>query len=71
MSEDLQSLLEKINRDGVEKARAEAEKIIDNLYFLDIQKFGIEISNDGIHPSLKGYNDLGLKLSEIFRKEFA
>ena len=27
MSEDLQSLLEKINRDGVEKARAEAEKI--------------------------------------------
>ena len=28
MSEDLQSLLEKINRDGVEKARAEAEKII-------------------------------------------
>ena len=41
-----------------------------NLYFLDIQKFGIEISKDGIHPSLKGYNDLGLKLSEIFRKEF-
>ena len=29
MSEDLQSLLEKINRDGVEKAEAEAQKIID------------------------------------------
>jgi V/A-type H+-transporting ATPase subunit E len=29
MSEDLQSLLEKINRDGVEKAEAEAKKIID------------------------------------------
>lgn len=29
MSEDLQSLLEKINRDGVEKAEAEAGKIID------------------------------------------
>ena len=29
MSEDLQSLLEKINRDGVEKAEAEAAKIID------------------------------------------
>lgn len=28
MSEDLQSLLEKINRDGVEKAQAEAEKIL-------------------------------------------
>ena len=28
MSEDLQSLLNKINRDGVEKARAEAESII-------------------------------------------
>lgn len=28
MSEDLQSLLEKINRDGVEKARAEADKIV-------------------------------------------
>lgn len=28
MSEDLQSLLEKINRDGIEKARAEAEAII-------------------------------------------
>lgn len=28
MSEDLQSLLEKINRDGVEKARAEADRII-------------------------------------------
>lgn len=28
MSEDLQSLLEKINRDGVEKANAAAEKII-------------------------------------------
>ena len=28
MSEDLQSLLEKINREGVEKARAEADKII-------------------------------------------
>lgn len=29
MSEDLQSLLEKINRDGVEKANAESAKIID------------------------------------------
>ena len=28
--EDLQGLLEKINRDGVEKAEAEARKIIDN-----------------------------------------
>ncbi len=28
MSEDLQGLLEKINRDGVEKAQAEADKII-------------------------------------------
>ena len=28
--EDLQSLLEKINRDGVEKADAEAKKIIDD-----------------------------------------
>jgi len=28
MSEDLQSLLEKINRDGVEKARAEADRIV-------------------------------------------
>ena len=28
MSEDLQSLLEKINRDGVEKAKAEAARII-------------------------------------------
>ena len=28
MSEDLQSLLEKINREGVEKARTEADKII-------------------------------------------
>ena len=28
MSEDLQSLLEKINREGVEKARAEADKIV-------------------------------------------
>ena len=28
MSEDLQSLLEKINRDGVEKAQAESDKII-------------------------------------------
>ena len=28
MSEDLQSLLEKINREGVEKARAEADRII-------------------------------------------
>ncbi|MBO7482746.1 MAG: hypothetical protein J6U17_02520 [Kiritimatiellae bacterium] len=28
MSEDLQSLLEKINRDGVEKANAEAESIV-------------------------------------------
>lgn len=28
--EDLQSLLEKINRDGVEKAEAEAKKIIDD-----------------------------------------
>jgi len=28
MSEDLQSLLEKINRDGVEKAEAEAAKIV-------------------------------------------
>ena len=27
--EDLQSLLEKINRDGVEKAEAEAKKIVD------------------------------------------
>ena len=30
MSEDLQSLLEKINRDGVEKARAEAERIVSD-----------------------------------------
>ena len=30
MSEDLQSLLEKINREGVEKARAEADKIISD-----------------------------------------
>ena len=29
MSEDLQSLLDKINRDGVEKARKEAEKIVE------------------------------------------
>jgi V/A-type H+-transporting ATPase subunit E len=29
MSEDLQSILEKINREGVEKAEAEAKKIID------------------------------------------
>jgi V/A-type H+-transporting ATPase subunit E len=29
MSEDIQSLLEKINREGVEKAEAEAKKIID------------------------------------------
>ena len=28
MSEDLQSLLEKINREGVEKAQAEADEII-------------------------------------------
>ena len=28
MSEDLQSLLEKINRDGVEKANAAAESIV-------------------------------------------
>lgn len=28
MSEDLQSILEKINRDGIEKARAEAERIL-------------------------------------------
>ena len=28
MSEDLQSLLEKINRDGVEKAQAESDRII-------------------------------------------
>ena len=28
MSEDLQSLLEKINRDGIEKANAESEKIL-------------------------------------------
>ena len=28
MAEELQSLIEKINRDGVEKASAEAEKII-------------------------------------------
>jgi V/A-type H+-transporting ATPase subunit E len=28
MSEDLQSLLEKINREGVEKAKSEAEKIV-------------------------------------------
>ena len=27
--EDLQSLLEKINRDGVEKADAEAKRIVD------------------------------------------
>jgi F0F1-type ATP synthase membrane subunit b/b' len=30
MSEDLQSLLEKINRDGVEKAEAEATRIIED-----------------------------------------
>ncbi len=28
MAEELQSLIEKINRDGVEKAKAEAEKIV-------------------------------------------
>ena len=28
MAEELQSLIEKINRDGVEKANAEAERII-------------------------------------------
>ena len=30
MSEDLQSLLEKINRDGVEKARREADAIVSD-----------------------------------------
>ena len=30
MSEDLQSLLEKINRDGVEKAQAQADAIRQN-----------------------------------------
>ena len=28
MSEDLQSLLEKINRDGVQKAQAQADEIV-------------------------------------------
>lgn len=55
-------------REGIEKAFSKAEKSIDNLCFLDIQKFGIEISDDGTHPSLKGYNDLGLKLAEYFEK---
>ena len=42
MSEDLQGLLEKINRDGVEKAEAKAAEIIADAKAKEAQKRGVE-----------------------------
>ena len=49
--EDLQSLLEKINRDGVEKAEAEAKKIVAAAQAKadEIVKNAIAVLTDRVH----------------------
>ena len=55
-------------RESIETAFKEAQKNIDNIFFLNIQEWDIEIASDGLHPSLEGYKTLGLKLAEYFEK---
>ncbi|MEE0928516.1 MAG: SGNH/GDSL hydrolase family protein [Acutalibacteraceae bacterium] len=57
-------------RQGIEKAFEEACKTVDNIYLLNIQDWGIEVSEDGTHPSLAGYTDMGLKLAKYIKEDF-
>ncbi len=56
-------------REAIEKAFEEAKKNIDNIFFLNIHHWDIEISDDGTHPSLEGYKTLGIKLAEYLEKD--
>jgi hypothetical protein len=56
-------------RRGIEKAFELASKTVDNIYLLNIQDWNIEVSDDGTHPTLLGYTDLGIKLAKYIRKD--
>ena len=56
-------------RMGIEKAYEHVCKTVDNIYLLNIQDWDIEVSDDGTHPTLVGYNDMGIKLAKYIRND--
>lgn len=43
---------------------------VENCYLVESNKWGIEISEDGTHPTQVGYDDMGMKLAAYIKKEF-
>ncbi len=41
---------------------------VDNCYLVESNKWGIEIAEDGTHPTQAGYDDMGGKLAEYMKK---
>lgn len=65
----LQALSDKYCRvRGINAAYDIIKEKVDNCYLVDTDKWGIEISEDGTHPTQKGYDDLGSKLAEYMKK---
>lgn len=56
-------------RKSIETAFEKAEECIDNIHFINTDKWNIEISEDGTHPTLSGYADLGNQLTSYFENE--
>lgn len=56
-------------RQGIEKAFELASETVDNIYLLPIHEWDIEVSEDGTHPSLWGYTDMGYKLAKYIRED--
>lgn len=56
-------------RMGIEKAFEDVSKRVDNIYLLNIQDWDIEVSDDGTHPTLVGYNDMGIKIAKYIRED--
>ena len=70
MSEDLQSILEKINRDGIEKARAEAERILADARkeAEDLKKAAAEACERKVAESTQQAEDLVTRGRETLRQ---
>lgn len=44
---------------------------VDNCRLVETNKWGIEISEDGTHPTQNGYDDMGSKLAAYLKKELS
>ena len=65
----LQALSDKYCRvRGIDAAFELMKEKVDNVYLVDSNNWGIEISEDGTHPTQAGYDDFGAKLAAYMKK---